>query len=177
MQGSRRQPMRALLTGLAAVCCAMSLSGCVPVVQPVTAQAPSAALLARADEATALIKQLGWNTPEEFTAARPSYQPLWPELDWETNGCSTPQGWDLGYGAAFYPACVVHDFAYHNLRVLAPTAANRLRSDEAFYANLRAICAEQEQQTGTSQPRCYLAAAAYYAAVRWQGALRFAAGT
>lgn len=163
------RPLGALLLALTT-----TLVGCVPAVQPVTPKAPSAALMARADEAVALVQRLGWGTPQEFVVARDWLQPLWPELDWETNGCSTPQGWDLGYRDLFAPACVVHDFAYHNLRVLEPTAENRLRSDEAFRNNLRAICAEQ---SSWNQPACYAAAELYYAAVRLRGSLRFAAGT
>lgn len=148
-----------------------SLSACVPAVQP---QAPSPALLSRAGAATALVKSLGWGTPEAFAAARPALEPLWPELDWAGNGCSAPTGLGLGYRAKFTPACTVHDFAYHNLRVLEPTADNRRASDEAFRRNLWAVC---EREAAAAQPGCFSAAAAYYAAVRLSGSRRFAPNT
>ncbi|MDO4264515.1 MAG: phospholipase A2 [Deinococcus sp.] len=148
-----------------------TLSACVPAVQP---QTPSAALLARADAAVPLVKTLGWGTPEAFALTRPALEPLWPELDWTSNGCSAPRGLGLGYRAEFTPACTVHDFAYHNLRVLEPTAANRQASDEAFRRNLWAICG---RKAAAAQPGCFAAAAAYAAAVRLRGSGRFAPGT
>ncbi|WP_261664338.1 phospholipase [Deinococcus sp. Marseille-Q6407] len=149
----------------------LALSGCTPAFHP---QPAPPSLLARSSEAVALIKQLGWGTPEALAAARPRLEPLWPELDWEGNGCSTPKGLDLGHREDFTPACNVHDFAYHNLRVLEPTAANRRASDEAFRRNLWAIC---ERKPANAQLSCYSAAAAYYAAVRLRGSTRFAPGT
>ncbi|GHG01007.1 hypothetical protein GCM10017783_11500 [Deinococcus piscis] len=157
--------------GAAGLLLAGTLSACVPAVQP---QAPSPALLARAEAAISLVQTLGWGTPEAFTLARPALEPLWPELDWASNGCSAPKGLGLGYRAEFTPACIVHDFAYHNLRVLEPTAANRLASDEAFRRNLWAIC---ERKSASAQPGCFSAATAYYAAVRLRGSVRFAPGT
>lgn len=161
----RRGQVALLLAG------GLGLSACVPAVQ---LQAPSAALLARADAATSLVKTLGWGTPEAFALARPALEPLWPELDWAGNGCSAPKGLGLGYREAFAPACAVHDFAYHNLRVLEPTAANRLASDRAFRRNLWAICG---REPASAQPGCFSAAAAYYGAVRLHGSVRFAPGT
>lgn len=126
------------------------------------------------EDPVAVVKRLGWGTPEAFVAARPRLQPLWPALDWENNGCSTPQGLGLGYRDDFAPACVVHDFAYHNLRVLEPTSANRRASDEAFRVNLRTICARKAL---AARPACFSAAEAYYRAVRLRGHTRFAPGT
>lgn len=121
-----------------------------------------------------VVKQLGWGTPEAFEAARPRLEHRWPQLDWESNGCSAPEGLGLGYRELFAPACAVHDFAYHNLRVLEPTAENRRASDLAFHTNLKSICTRQRL---VAQPACLSAAAAYYAAVRLRGATHFAAGT
>ncbi|WP_051363383.1 phospholipase A2 [Deinococcus murrayi] len=151
---------------LAAVLSGGVLGSCAPALFP---DVPG-----RDDSAVAVVKRLGWGTPEAFAAARPRLEPLWPALDWENNGCSAPQGLGLGYRDDFAPACVVHDFAYHNLRVLEPTAANRRASDEAFRANLRAICARHPP---AAQPACFSAAEAYFWAVRWRGQTRFAPGT
>lgn len=120
-----------------------------------------------------VVKRLGWGTPEAFAAARSTLEPLWPDLVWQGNGCSAPEGLGLGYRNVFAPACEVHDFAYDNLRVLEPTAANRRASDDAFYANMRAICA---RKLLAAQPACFSAAAAYYAAVRLRGQTHFVPG-
>lgn len=149
-----------------------ALGSCAPALLPV-ASVPFTAV-GQEGGPVALVKRLGWGTPEAFEAARDRLAPLWPTLDWEGNGCSAPRGLGLSYRDDFAPACAVHDFAYHNLRVLEPTAGNRRASDDAFGANLRAICARKAL---AARPACFSAAAAYLAAVRLRGHTRFAPGT
>ncbi|MBB5233419.1 phospholipase A2 [Deinococcus budaensis] len=143
------------------------LGSCAPALLP-------AAPVGDEGDPVALVKRLGWGSPEAFEAARPLLAPRWPALDWAGNGCSAPRGLGLSYRDDFAPACAVHDFAYHNLRVLEPTAANRRASDDAFGVNLRAICARKAL---VARPACLSAAAAYLAAVRLRGHTRFAPGT
>jgi hypothetical protein len=153
-----------------------ALSACAPAAH-FAAPAPPSSLVAGLSPAEArleVVKRLAWGTPEAFRAARVVLEPLWPDLAWTGNGCSAPEGLGLGYRAEFAPACEVHDFAYGNLRVLEPTAANRRISDGVFYANLRAICVRKAR---VARPACLSAAAAYYAAVRLRGQSRFAPGT
>lgn len=164
---ARSRPLPVLLL-------AGALSACAPAAQYPTFGSPPVSGLPAAGARLEVVKRLAWGTPEAFRAARVVLEPLWPDLAWNGNGCSAPEGLGLGYRADFAPACEVHDFAYGNLRVLEPTAANRRISDGVFYANMRAICA---RKASAARPACLSAAAAYYAAVRLRGQSRFAPGT
>ncbi|GGM06128.1 phospholipase A2 [Deinococcus aerophilus] len=117
----------------------------------------------------AYVKRTGWGTVGNYNAQYAAYaftgQP-YPGLDWTRDGCSAPDGLGLGYREDFRPACNVHDFGYRNLKVYERTSANRKTTDEAFYTNMKSICAAKSWY---KRPACYSAAYAYYQGVRVGG--------
>lgn len=68
-----------------------------------------------------VIKQVAWGPLESFEAAR-----VRPDLTWQGNGCSAPQGMGLGDRKVFAarPACLWAAVAYH--------VAVRLRGSTRF---------------------------------------------
>ncbi len=117
----------------------------------------------------AYVKRTGWGTVGNYNAQYAAYaftgQP-YPGLDWTRDGCSAPDGLGLGYREDFRPACNVHDFGYRNLKVYERTSDNRKTTDEAFYTNMKSICAAKSWY---KRPACYSAAYAYYQGVRIGG--------
>ncbi|MET9414704.1 phospholipase A2 [Streptomyces klenkii] len=131
---------------------------------PVTAPAAAESVLARADYLMA-------RTYQQFAVhARQREAPF----DWDTDGCSppTPTEW----AAVFRPACVMHDFGYHNygnhgstrLR-LDPTEARRTAIDNRFLQEMHRICDDQPHALGN----CRGAARTMYSAVRLYGGRAF----
>ncbi|CAM3576398.1 phospholipase A2 [Deinococcus frigens] len=122
-----------------------------------------------ASDRLAYIKRTGWGSVNNYTSQYAAYAFTgypYPGLDWGRDGCSAPDGLGLGYREDFRPACNVHDFGYRNLKVYQRTDANRQTTDEAFYTNMKAICAAKSWY---KRPACYSAAFAYYEAVRLRG--------
>lgn len=71
------------------------------------------------------------------------------------NGCSKVDG---VWADTFFPACVIHDFCYHN-----EPGANKLQKsqcDDQFLANMQNIC-----KTNSDQQKCLDTATAFYLAV------------
>lgn len=119
------------------------------------------------------IKRTGWGSVANYNAQFAAYAGTnrpYPGLDWSRDGCSAPDGLGLGYREDFRPACNVHDFAYRNLGMYQRTETNRKTSDDAFYTNMKAICAAKSWY---KRPACYSAAYAYYQAVRLRGGSKF----
>ena len=136
-------------------------------------KAPEFSALDYASDRLAYIKRTGWGTVSNYNAQYNAYNGTsspYTGLDWSRDGCSAPDGVGLGYREDFRPACNVHDFAYRNLKVYERTDANRQTSDDAFYTNMKAICAAKSL---LKRPACYSAAYAYYQGVRIGGGSSF----
>lgn len=94
-----------------------------------------------------------------FTALRVE-RPYADQLDWSSDGCSSSP--DQPFGYAFLPACHRHDFGYRNYKRQARfTAANRLRIDDRFLADMYSVCG--------GDGSCRSVARVYYSAVRLFG--------
>ncbi|MEY4174196.1 MAG: hypothetical protein RI900_1361 [Actinomycetota bacterium] len=93
-------------------------------------------------------------------------------FDWSTDGCSAPMLGNAGRTYDFTEACVRHDFAYRNLRMLERrygtgrtfwNAANRGQADQRFLSDMRAHC---RRRSIFIRLACYAWAQVYYGAVR-----------
>ncbi|BDP41104.1 hypothetical protein DAETH_10730 [Deinococcus aetherius] len=136
-------------------------------------QAPVVRGLDLASDRLAYIKGVAWGTVSGYNSQYGAYAGTtvpYSGLDWTRDGCSAPDGLGLGYREDFRPACNVHDFGYRNLKVYERTSANRLATDDAFYANMKTICAAKSWY---ARPGCYSAAYAYYQGVRVGGSGSF----
>ncbi|GHF31890.1 hypothetical protein HNQ07_000485 [Deinococcus metalli] len=135
---------------------------------------PPLGTLDLASDRVAYIKRTGWGAVSNYNAQYAAYATSgsvpYPGLDWTRDGCSAPDGLGLGYREDFRPPCNEHDFAYRNLKVYERTDANRLASDDAFYTNMKTICAAKSWY---ARPACYTAAYAYYQGVRVGGGSSF----
>jgi hypothetical protein len=113
-----------------------------------------------------------WTQPTEESrlswAAANSDQGAWVEyaFDWSTDLCTFSPDNPLGFG--FESSCARHDFGYRNFRLEGIFAENKDRVDEAFYADMSAVCAGE---SWWAQPACYSLAWTYYQAVREFGSL------
>lgn len=119
------------------------------------------------------IKGVSWGSVAYYDSQYAAYagsSAPYPGLDWSRDGCSAPDGLGLGYREDFRPACNEHDFGYRNLKVYQRTDANRKTTDEAFYSNMKGICAAKSWY---KRPPCYAAAYAYYEGVRIGGGSSF----
>ena len=135
--------------------------------------APDLGGLDYASDRLAYIKRTGWGTVSNYNSQYSAYSGTslpYTGLNWTRDGCSAPDGVGLGYREDFRPACNVHDFGYRNLKVYQRTDANRLTTDDAFYTNMKSICAAKSWY---ARPACYSAAYAYYQGVRIGGGSSF----
>ncbi|MBW5485056.1 phospholipase [Streptomyces bambusae] len=85
-------------------------------------------------------------------------------FDWSTDYCSKSP--DNPFGFPFQTACARHDFGYRNYKAAGTFTANKPRLDDAFYADLKRVCA---QYTGAKKTSCDATAWTYYQAVRALG--------
>jgi Prokaryotic phospholipase A2 len=115
------------------------------------------------------VEHLTFEVPlSTFVAARAARAPV--QLDWSSDGCSTP--FDVGLGDTgrsfnFRHACWRHDFAYRNHRRLGRwDSVVRLRIDTRFHGDMLADCAPRPW---TQRLTCQAWAATYYRAVRVAG--------
>ncbi|MEV0223781.1 phospholipase [Streptomyces sp. NPDC050704] len=118
---------------------------------------------APADKATVLS---GWTqtsaaSSNAFHAARAD-QGAWTAygFDWSTNYCTASP--DNPFGFPFANACVRHDFGYGNYKAAGSFDANKSRLDDAFYADLKRVCATY---SGVKKTSCDATAWTYYQAV------------
>jgi hypothetical protein len=95
-------------------------------------------------------------------------------FDWSSDLCSAPLIGSTGFSFDFRHPCRRHDFGYRNLRLLDRrysgtrwwTAANRLRVDQQFLADMKAHC---RTRSLLLQAQCFGWAHTYYWAVRVAG--------
>ncbi|MER5210199.1 phospholipase [Streptomyces sp. NPDC002838] len=129
-----------------------------------TALLPAAtAQAAPADKAAVLSSwtQTSATSYSAFFAARAN-QGTWSaySFDWSTDSCTTSP--DNPFGFPFQNACVRHDFGYRNYTAAGAFDANKSRLDDAFYADLKRVCAAY---TGLKKSSCDGTAWTYYQAV------------
>ncbi|WP_329391752.1 phospholipase (plasmid) [Streptomyces sp. NBC_01351] len=82
-------------------------------------------------------------------------------FDWSTDYCSSSP--DNPFGFPFQTSCARHDFGYRNYKAAGSFSANKSRLDDAFYADLKRVCARYSGLTKTS---CDSTAWTYYQAVK-----------
>ncbi|MEY4339280.1 MAG: hypothetical protein RLZ14_1130 [Actinomycetota bacterium] len=108
----------------------------------------------------------------DFLAHRPGGDP-W--FDWSTDGCSAAMLGSSGHSHDFRDACVRHDFAYRNLKLLERrygtgrsywNSASRKQVDLQFRADMRAHC---KRRGWLLRLPCYAWAEVYYRGVRLLG--------
>ncbi|MFF5744032.1 phospholipase [Streptomyces althioticus] len=82
-------------------------------------------------------------------------------FDWSTDYCTTSP--DNPFGFPFQTACARHDFGYRNYKAAGTFNANKSRLDDAFYADLKRVCATY---SGLKKTSCDSTAWTYYQAVK-----------
>lgn len=87
-------------------------------------------------------------------------------FDWSTDYCSSSPDNPLGF--SFKQSCQRHDFGYRNYKAMNGFPANKDRIDNAFYADLKRICATYAT---VLRPACLSLAWTYYQAVHTLGSL------
>lgn len=87
-------------------------------------------------------------------------------FDWSTDLCSSSPDQPLGFD--FRMSCRRHDFGYRNYKAVNRFPANKSRIDDAFYFDMRQVCA---RYSGVSKSTCDGLAWTYYQAVRQFGSL------
>ncbi len=105
--------------------------------------------------------QGAWNGARVYQARWSSYG-----FDWSTDFCSSSPDQPLGFD--FRLSCYRHDFGYRNFKRLNAFPANKARVDDAFYFDMKQVCARY-----STVPRntCLATAWTYYQAVKKFGAL------
>ncbi|TMR95942.1 phospholipase [Nonomuraea basaltis] len=95
-------------------------------------------------------------------------QAAWADyaFDWSTDLCSSSPDQPLGFD--FRMSCRRHDFGYRNYKAVSQFPANKARIDDAFYFDMRQVCA---RYSGVSKSTCDGLAWTYYQAVREFGDL------
>ncbi|MFD9946868.1 phospholipase [Nonomuraea sp. NPDC059023] len=96
-------------------------------------------------------------------------QAAWADynFDWSTDLCSSSPDQPLGFD--FRMSCRRHDFGYRNYKAMNVFPANKPRIDDAFYFDMRQVCAGY---SGLSRSTCNGLAWTYYQAVKEFGDLR-----
>ncbi|MEU8850472.1 phospholipase [Streptomyces sp. NPDC048564] len=96
-----------------------------------------------------------WNAARQNQAAWSAYG-----FDWSTDYCTTSP--DNPFGFPFKDACARHDFGYRNYKAVGAFDANKDRLDDAFYGDLKRVCASYSGAQGSA---CLATAWTYYQAV------------
>ncbi|MFE7352854.1 phospholipase [Streptomyces sp. NPDC057543] len=81
-------------------------------------------------------------------------------FDWSTDYCTGAP--DNPFGFPFRNSCARHDFGYRNYKAVGALTANKARLDDAFYADLKRVCAGYN---GLKKTSCDATAWTYYKAV------------
>ncbi|MFE7465185.1 phospholipase [Streptomyces sp. NPDC057499] len=82
------------------------------------------------------------------------------QFNWSTDYCSSSP--DNPFGFPFQTSCARHDFGYRNYKEAGTFDANKARVDNAFYADLKRVCAVYG---GAKKTACDATAWTYYQAV------------
>ncbi|MGJ6966230.1 phospholipase [Streptosporangium sp. G11] len=95
-------------------------------------------------------------------------QAAWADynFDWSTDLCSTSPDQPLGFD--FRMPCRRHDFGYRNYKAVSQFPANKPRIDDAFYFDMRQVCAGY---SAIPRGTCNSLAWTYYQAVKEFGTL------
>ncbi|MER8085750.1 phospholipase [Streptomyces sp. NPDC056178] len=122
---------------------------------------PASAAPADKDAVLARWTQSGATSYDAFFAARAD-QGAWSSygFDWSTDYCTTSPDNPLGF--PFRNACARHDFGYRNYKAAGSFGANKSRLDDAFYGDLKRVCATY---SGVKKATCDATAWTYYQAV------------
>ncbi|GGO19344.1 hypothetical protein GCM10010116_38920 [Microbispora rosea subsp. aerata] len=102
-----------------------------------------------------------WRAAWQNQAAWAAYN-----FDWSTDLCSSSPDQPLGFD--FRMPCRRHDFGYRNYKAVGQFPANKSRIDDAFYFDMRQVCAAY---SGASKTTCDGLAWTYYQAVKQFGSL------
>ncbi|MFG1775164.1 phospholipase [Micromonospora sp. NPDC049051] len=97
-----------------------------------------------------------WNSARLNQGAWSAYA-----FNWSTDYCSSSPDNPLGF--KFNLSCYRHDFGYRNYKAMGQFSANKARLDDAFYADLKRVCATYN---ATVRPACTSLAWTYYQAVK-----------
>lgn len=97
-----------------------------------------------------------WNSGRANQSSWAAYN-----FDWSTDYCSSSPDNPLGFSFAL--SCYRHDFGYRNYKAMGQFSANKSRLDNAFYEDLKRVCATYNSVVS---PACYSLAWTYYQAVR-----------
>ena len=151
------------------------LAGLVVAATTVLAAAPPPPALTAMDPVA--VVQLSFRADlDTFLAARARHTP--PDLDWSSDGCSTPFPiglGDTGRSFDFRGPCQRHDFGYRNHKLLDRRPGEhgwwwneqvRRRIDDRMFADMLTVCA---RKPWTQRAACRTWAAIYHRAVRVGG--------
>ncbi len=105
---------------------------------------------------TSAASQNAWLAARDNQSAWSAYG-----FDWSTDYCTTSP--DNPFGFPFQTACARHDFGYRNYKAAGTFDANKSRLDDAFYADLKRVCAAY---SGLKKTSCDSTAWTYYQAVK-----------
>ncbi|MFG1665906.1 phospholipase [Streptomyces sp. Y7] len=97
-----------------------------------------------------------WNAARQNQAAWAAYA-----FDWSTDHCT--QAPNNPFGFPFELSCARHDFGYRNYKAAGTFDANKSRVDNAFYEDMKRVCAAY---TGEKKTNCDGTAWTYYQAVK-----------
>ncbi|WP_157248165.1 phospholipase [Nonomuraea typhae] len=103
-----------------------------------------------------------WHAAWQNQAAWADYN-----FDWSTDLCSSSPDQPLGFD--FRMPCRRHDFGYRNYKAMNAFPANKARIDDAFYFDMREVCA---RYSGLPKSTCNGLAWTYYQAVKNLGSLQ-----
>ncbi|RVX44117.1 phospholipase A2-like protein [Nonomuraea polychroma] len=122
------------------------------------------------EQKLAALSQFSQPTSTSATAWRSAWQnqAAWADyaFDWSTDLCSSSPDQPLGYD--FRMPCRRHDFGYRNYKAVNQFPANKSRTDDAFYFDMKQVCA---RYSGISKSTCDGIAWTYYQAVKQFGNL------
>ncbi|MDP4502868.1 phospholipase [Nonomuraea turcica] len=122
------------------------------------------------EQKLAALSQFSQPTSTSAAAWRSAWQnqAAWADyaFDWSTDLCSSSPDQPLGYD--FRMPCRRHDFGYRNYKVVNQFPANKARIDDAFYFDMKQVCA---RYSGLSKSTCDGIAWTYYQAVKQFGNL------
>ncbi|MFF2405853.1 phospholipase [Streptomyces sp. NPDC058092] len=125
------------------------------------AASPASAAPADKPQVLSSFTQTGASSYHTWLAARRN-QSAWRAygFDWSTDYCTASP--DNPFGLPFQNSCARHDFGYRNYKAAGTFTANKTRLDNAFYADLKRVCANY---SGLKKTSCNAAAWAYHKAV------------